>query len=367
LELTITLPSSADRATVFGPGDRSLKLVRDALGVRMVTRGSTLKLIGDRAVVLQARDVLRALHDAAKSGAPLNRQQIHELVGQAMALAEGQQLATPDQIRAGTLRADDLDDPAMLTGPAWVDHLSVFVGGKPIRAKTPNQEAYLTAIRDFDLVFGVGPAGTGKTYLAVAAAVHLLRLGRVKRIVLCRPAVEAGERLGFLPGDLQEKVNPYLRPLLDALTDMMDYATLQRFIQSDVIEVVPLAFMRGRTLNRSIIILDEAQNTTRTQMKMFLTRMGMGSKIVVTGDPTQTDLDGSQESGLIDALKVLSKTPDIAICGFDETDIVRSRLVQRVVEAYSRAEGTARTDAPRSSARRARQTDRTPRALEEPS
>jgi phosphate starvation-inducible PhoH-like protein len=226
----------------------------------------------------------------------------------------------------------------VLTGPAWTDHLNVYAAGRPIRAKTPNQQTYLDAIRDFDVVFGMGPAGTGKTYLAVAAAVHLLKAGRAKRIILVRPAVEAGERLGFLPGDMQQKVNPYLRPLLDALNDMIDYNTLARFVASDVVEIVPLAFMRGRTLNKAVIILDEAQNTTRTQMKMFLTRMGLGSKVIVTGDPTQIDLPDAGGSGLLHASQILRRTRGVAFCGFDETDIVRHDMVQRIVEAYGAAE-----------------------------
>ncbi|HYD00083.1 MAG TPA: PhoH family protein [Phycisphaerales bacterium] len=300
-----------------------MKLIREALGVRMVTRDGNIRLMGDRANVLAARDVLRALNDAVQEGTVLNRQQVHDLIGNALATAEGK-----------NDRPDDAPDEEMLTGPAWTDHLSVYASGRPIKAKTPNQQAYLDAIRDHDVVFGVGPAGTGKTFLAVAAAVHLLKSGRAKRLILCRPAVEAGERLGFLPGDLQQKVNPYLRPLMDALNDMMDYSTLTRFMTSDVVEIVPLAFMRGRTLNRAIIILDEAQNTTRTQMKMFLTRMGMGSKVIVTGDPTQTDLHADEPSGLLDALMILRRTEGVAMVGFDERDIVRHTLVQRIVEAY---------------------------------
>jgi phosphate starvation-inducible PhoH-like protein len=184
------------------------------------------------------------------------------------------------------------------------------------------------------MVFGLGPAGTGKTYLAVAAAVHLLKDGAVRRIVLTRPAVEAGEKLGFLPGDLRDKVNPYLRPLFDALNDMMDFATVRRFMETDVVEVVPLAFMRGRTLNQAIIILDEAQNCSKAQLKMFLTRMGHGSKVIVTGDPTQTDLPDGSQSGLLDAAMRLRKTEGIAFVGFEKTDVVRHDLVRRVIAAY---------------------------------
>jgi len=196
-------------------------------------------------------------------------------------------------------------------------------------------------IRDHDLAFGIGPAGTGKTFLAVAVAVHLLKLGAVQRVILARPAVEAGERLGFLPGDLQEKVNPYLRPLLDALHDMLDFSTIRRFMDNDVIEISPLAFMRGRTLNNAIILLDEAQNTTRGQMKMFLTRMGHGSRMIITGDTTQIDLPDPTQSGLIDAVRRLRRVPGVGFAELTGQDVVRHRLVQRIVEAYGVDEAAA--------------------------
>ena len=219
--------------------------------------------------------------------------------------------------------------------------MDVFVRGRRVRPKTPNQERYVEAIRQNDLVFAIGPAGTGKTYLAVAAAVHLLKTDRAARVILARPAVEAGEKLGFLPGDLQAKVNPYLRPLLDALQDMLDYSTLRRFMDSDVVEVVPLAFMRGRTLNNAVIILDEAQNTTRGQMKMFLTRMGHGSKMIVTGDVTQIDLPDPRESGLIDAARRLLRSPGVGFATLDRADVVRHPLVQRIIDAYGEDEPPA--------------------------
>jgi phosphate starvation-inducible protein PhoH and related proteins len=239
--------------------------------------------------------------------------------------------------RSGARGADPgehSDEGPIEAGPAWRDHLDVYVGAQAVRAKSPNQQFYLDAIRDHDLVFGIGPAGTGKTYLAVAAAVHMLKHDRARKVILVRPAVEAGERLGFLPGDMQQKVNPYLRPLFDALHDMMDFGTLKRFMMNDVIEVVPLAYMRGRTLNRAVIILDEAQNTTRGQMQMFLTRMGNGSKTIVTGDATQIDLPDPTESGLIDAVRRLRRIRGIGFVTMDKADIVRHRLVQRIVEAY---------------------------------
>jgi phosphate starvation-inducible PhoH-like protein len=337
LEVSIHVPHGAERASAFGPGDRNLKLVREALGVRTVTRDGTLRLLGDRPAVLAARDVIASMTQSAQQGRLLGRQQVHELIGDALAAADGRDAVV------GLAGPGSFAGP---TGPLWTDQLSVYSGGQPLRAKTPNQQRYLDAIRDSDVVFGIGPAGTGKTYLAVAAAVHMLKSGHAKKLILCRPAVEAGEKLGFLPGDLQAKVNPYLRPLLDALSDMIDYGTLSRFVASDVIEIVPLAFMRGRTLNRSVIILDEAQNTTRTQMKMFLTRMGAGSKVVVTGDPTQTDLPEAEGSGLTHALSVLRRVPGIALCGFDESDIVRNPIVQKIVEAYGRAEASGAGVAP---------------------
>ncbi|MBY0263533.1 MAG: PhoH family protein, partial [Phycisphaerales bacterium] len=268
----------------------------------------------------------------------MSRQQVVDLVGRAAAGELTRQ--TPGRGPGGGVGGPDDDDEAgpLPDGPAWDDHLDVYAAGRPVRAKTVNQQAYLDTIRDNDLVFGIGPAGTGKTYLAVAAAVHLLKRERIKRVILCRPAVEAGEKLGFLPGDLQQKVNPYLRPLLDALGDMMDYTTLKRFMLSDVIEVIPLAYMRGRTLNRSVIILDEAQNTTRGQMQMFLTRMGHGSKMIVTGDTTQIDLPEPAQSGLVDAARRLRRIPGIGFVTLDKQDIVRHRLVQRIVEAYGPGE-----------------------------
>ena len=212
--------------------------------------------------------------------------------------------------------------------------MSVFLAGKTVRPKTAAQLDYVTAIHEHDLTFCIGPAGTGKTYLAVAAAVAMLKLGQVRKLVLVRPAVEAGEKLGFLPGTLQDKVNPYLRPLLDALHDMMEFEHIERFMAHDLIEIVPLAFMRGRTLNDSVIILDEAQNTTRAQMLMFLTRLGHGGKMVVTGDASQIDLDDPRDSGLIDAAHRLRHVKGVAMRTLTGTDIVRHSLVQRIVEAY---------------------------------
>ena len=336
LEVTVKVPSGPDRVAVVGSSDRNLKLLRDALGVQVLARDSRVVLSGANHAVGAARRVLETLIDAAENDNPLSRQAVLDLIAEQTAEAakarKGWKAAPRESGEAqfgtdtATTDEEDFDE--------WEQRLNVYVGGKPVRPRTPNQLAYLRAIRENDLVFGLGPAGTGKTYLAVAAAVHLLRSGRVKRVVLTRPAVEAGERLGFLPGDLRDKVNPYLRPLFDALNDMMDFATVRRFMENDVVEVVPLAFMRGRTLNHSVVILDEAQNSTRGQMQMFLTRMGQGSKMIVTGDPSQNDLPENMESGLIDAARRLARVDGVAFVGFEQQDVVRHELVKRIIRAY---------------------------------
>jgi phosphate starvation-inducible PhoH-like protein len=353
LELTIKVPTGSSRVGIVGERDRNLKIIRDALNVRLMSRDGKIVIAGEEHEVSAARRVFQALSDAAHREEPLNRQQVLDLIAE--------QTAEAGRLRKGW-RADDADlrqdvrhDRTERPGKGirhfqdehvdeyvddepWEERLNVYVAGKPVRPRTPNQLTYLSCIRQFDLVFGLGPAGTGKTYLAVAAAVHLLRSGRVKRVVLTRPAVEAGEKLGYLPGDLRDKVNPYLRPLFDALHDMMDFGTARRFMENDVVEVVPLAFMRGRTLNHAAIILDEAQNCTKGQMKMFLTRMGQGSKMIVTGDPTQTDLPENMDSGLLDAAHRLAKTQGVAFVGFEQEDIVRHELVKRIIRAYDDVE-----------------------------
>lgn len=330
MDVVIKVPQGAERTAVLGSADRNLKMLREALGVQIAARDSVVRISGDRQAVGAARLVLNRLTAAAESGdeSPPGRQRVLDWINEAISRAGETDGEAVEALNGAGAHAAD--------GPAWTDHLDVYASGQPVRARTPNQQVYLDTIRDFDLVFGIGPAGTGKTYLAVAAAVHLLKHGRVKKVILARPAVEAGERLGFLPGDLQAKVNPYLRPLLDALHDMMDFGTIKRFMLSDVVEVVPLAYMRGRTLNRAAIILDEAQNTTRGQMKMFLTRMGHGSKMIVTGDTTQIDLPDPRDSGLVDAARVLRRTRGVGFVTFDDRDIVRHPLVARVVEAYGR-------------------------------
>ncbi len=297
---------------MLGLGDRNLKIIRESLGVTVAAREGAIRLSGDPEAVRAAGRVVEQLRVAAGADDALDRQGVLELIMR----------ASGDERSGRGHRSGELD---------------VYVAGQRVKPRTDHQKAYMDAIEAHDLVFAIGPAGTGKTYLAVAAAVHLLKTDQVRKVILVRPAVEAGERLGFLPGDLEAKVNPYLRPLLDALHDMMDFATIRRFMENDLVEVVPLAFMRGRTLNSSVIILDEAQNTTRGQMQMFLTRMGQGSKMIVTGDTTQIDLDDPTQSGLIDAARRLRRIPGVAFATLTEQDIVRHRLVQRIVEAYGAA------------------------------
>ena len=313
---------------MLGAGERNLKMLREALGVSITSREGAVMIQGERDGVAIAQRVLSRLAAAGTQGRSFNRRQLLNTI------------ADEADVYASELEREEQDSLAETESTEfrhaepWDGTLQVYVRGRQVRAKTGNQQRYLEAIRDHDLVFGLGPAGTGKTYLAVAAAVHLLKSDQVRKLILVRPAVEAGEKLGFLPGDLEDKVNPYLRPLLDALHDMMEFATIRRFMETDVVEVVPLAFMRGRTLNNAVIILDEAQNTTRAQMKMFLTRMGHGSKMIVTGDVTQIDLPDPSDSGLIDAVKRLAKTDGVAFGYLDRTDVVRHPIVQKVIDAY---------------------------------
>jgi phosphate starvation-inducible protein PhoH and related proteins len=330
LEITVKVPTGPQRLAVLGSAERNLKILREVLGVSVTARDGKVHISGRKEPVVVARHVLEGLADLAeRGGEPLGRQGVIALIAD--------ESASLRDAGPGAL-AETIED--------WDGRLNVYAAGRPVRPKTPNQEAYLQAIRDHDLVFGIGPAGTGKTYLAVAAAVHLLKSGRIKRVILTRPAVEAGEKLGFLPGDMRAKVNPYLRPLFDALADMMDYPTVRRLMDNDVVEVSPLAFMRGRTLNQAVVILDEAQNATRGQMQMFLTRLGHGSKMVVTGDITQTDLPDPRDSGLVDAAHRLRKTPGVGMVAFDRSDVVRHSLVQRIIDAYG-GESASRTRRPR--------------------
>jgi len=296
--------------SLFGPQGANLELLMERTGVRIETRGSGATLVGDIAGVDLASSVLTQLYGLLKDGRHIHPQDV-------------------DCAWRILLR-----EPAADIRRIFQDTVYVASPKKTIAPKTISQRDYLAAIRENDLVFGIGPAGTGKTYLAVALAVSALMRREVKRIVLARPAVEAGEKLGFLPGDLAEKVNPYLRPLYDALHDMLDFARVQDMLATGVIEVAPLAFMRGRTLNDAFVILDEAQNTTPEQMKMFLTRLGFGSRCVVTGDVTQIDLPSHAKSGLVEAHKILQGVQGIRFVQFHEQDVIRHPLVGRIVHAY---------------------------------
>ncbi len=314
IERIVSAERVEDLMTVFGSFDENIKRIEEALCVSIVNRGTELKVTGDEEAADKAVKTLEGLLTLAARGEPIDEQRVRYLI---------------------TLVKEGNDDQVAQMAK---DVVCITAKGKPIKAKTVGQQKYMKAIGKNTITIGVGPAGTGKTYLAVAAAVAAFRERTVNRIVLTRPAVEAGERLGFLPGDLQNKVDPYLRPLYDALYDMLGPETFQKYQERGSIEVAPLAYMRGRTLDDSFIILDEAQNTTREQMKMFLTRLGFGSKIVITGDATQIDLPGDKVSGLKDAVRVLDGVKDIAICRLTSADVVRHALVQEIINAYEKAE-----------------------------
>ncbi|HXG11859.1 MAG TPA: PhoH family protein [Gemmataceae bacterium] len=305
-EATITLEDRDEAVRLFGSRDQHLREIRDALGVRLVARGDTIHIKGTEEQVDQARRVFQQLRSMLQQQERLSTEDVRTVLE--VVHSGGDRLAAPPG--------------------------AAVEGSRYVRPRTDGQARYVRAMRDNDLTLCIGPAGTGKTWLAVGMAVSLLRQAAVKKIVLVRPAVEAGERLGFLPGDIQAKVNPYLRPLFDALNDMMEPEQVKRYMENDIIEIVPLAYMRGRTLNQAVIILDEGQNCTVPQMKMFLTRMGNGSKIIVTGDVTQVDLPRQTRSGLIDAVHRLRGIERIAIVHLDESDIVRNPLVQEILRAY---------------------------------
>ncbi|MFH1420012.1 MAG: PhoH family protein [Planctomycetota bacterium] len=316
MELVVTLDLADDqRIALFGPADCNLRTIRAALGVKIFARDSTLKLAGDSEAVGKAAALLESLQD-----------KLHR-----------QSLLGPDDL------ADALSELAASDAQNSEKLIPVYRKTAGIRPKTPGQEAYVATIRENDLSFCLGPAGTGKTYLAVAMALSLLKAAKIKRIVLARPAVEAGEKLGYLPGDLKAKVNPYLRPLFDAMNDMMEFEQIKRFMENDVIEVIPLAFMRGRTLNNAAIILDEAQNATPQQMLMFLTRLGHHSKMIVTGDDSQSDLQSRDKSGLVDAVRRLDGIDGIGVVRLSKMDIVRHHLVTNIVRAYDRRPPSAST------------------------
>ncbi len=298
--------------SVFGSFDQNLRIIEAELEVAVIDRESELRISGDAEKVMLAEKAIEGLLALAAKGESIDAQNVRYIL---KLVKEGK------EAKIGEL-AEDV--------------ICVTAKGKPVKAKTLGQRTYCEAIKNNTITLGIGPAGTGKTYLAVAAAVAAFRAKEVNRIILTRPAVEAGERLGFLPGDLQSKVDPYLRPLYDALFDMLGAETYNKYLERGNIEVAPLAYMRGRTLDDSFIILDEAQNTSREQMKMFLTRMGFGSKMVITGDVTQIDLPSDKPSGLREAMKVLDGIDDIKICRLTASDVVRHVLVQRIIEAYEK-------------------------------
>lgn len=306
----IIIEDTFDRGELFGNLDCNLKLIEEHLGVVIIQRDNMLAIKGDK--LETAEKVINELMTLIEKGEKLDTQKVTYII---------------DLCKQGISYAESHMDKDIVC----YTHM-----GKPLKPKTLGQKYYIKSMRNKDVVFGIGPAGTGKTYLAVAMAVNAFKKKDVQKIILARPAVEAGERLGFLPGDLQDKVDPYLRPLYDALYDILGRDTALRLKEKEIIEVVPLAYMRGRTLDNSFIILDEAQNTTREQMKMFLTRMGFGSKVVVTGDVTQIDLPRGKTSGLTEAVRVLKGVDDIDFCFLKDTDVVRHELVKKIINAYDK-------------------------------
>ena len=302
---TLTLDSREEAVILFGPRDQFLRTVRDGLGVKVVARGDTLQFEGAEEAVDQAERAFGQLRGLLRKNGRLVPEDVRSVI---------------DVVRGDARGAGNA--------------LTAMDSGRYVRPRTDGQGRYVQALKTHDIVLCVGPAGTGKTFLAVGWAVTLLRTGQVKKIVLVRPAVEAGERLGFLPGDLIAKINPYLRPLFDSLNDIMEPEIVKKYLENDIIEILPLAYMRGRTLSNACIILDEGQNATCTQMKMFLTRMGLNSKIVVTGDMTQVDLPGNTKSGLLDAVQRLRNVEGISVLTLEESDIVRNPLVMKIVRAY---------------------------------
>jgi phosphate starvation-inducible PhoH-like protein len=316
--VTKTVELQLDETTEYpflhGGIDKTLRMVERSLGVAIAVRGSRILIQGTEGPVESAEKIIQEMRDVNRSGYVFKPEDVSYAI---KSLSEGREISVRD----------------LFQGSIPVSSKKRF-----IIPKTENQRYYIEAIRSFDIVFGIGPAGTGKTYLAMAMAISAFLAKQVSRIVLVRPAVEAGEKLGFLPGDIAEKVSPYLRPLYDALFDMMEIDKATKLIERGVIEIAPLAFMRGRTLNDSFIILDEAQNTTSEQMKMYLTRLGFGSKTVITGDITQIDLPAGRTSGLVEAVKILKNIEDIRIIYFTQNDVVRHRLVQEIVGAYERYE-----------------------------
>lgn len=308
MEKTINISENIDRREIFGNLDQNLKMIEDATGISIYQRDDGLVLKGDDTAM--AEEILQELILVIEKGEALDEQKLGYII---------------------SMKKEGL---SYIENNVSKDIVCFTSHGKPVKPKTLGQKIYVNSMKSKDVVFGIGPAGTGKTYLAVAMAVNAFKNKEVNKIILARPAVEAGERLGFLPGDLQEKVDPYLRPLYDALYDILGRDNTLRLKEKEAIEVVPLAYMRGRTLDNSFIILDEAQNTTREQMKMFLTRMGFGSKVVVTGDITQIDLPRGKKSGLIEAERILRNVDDIDFCHLKDVDVVRHQLVKKIINAY---------------------------------
>ena len=311
---------SANIETLFGTRDENLRVLEDGLNISIDLRSDSIEVEGSPSDVTRAQQVFTDYEHLQRSGFTFNNGDLNSM-----------------------LRVLTADPKATLRGLAEAGRQRSF-GRRTVQPKSVNQRRYLEAIEKHDMVFGIGPAGTGKTYLAVAMAISALLAKRVNRIILARPAVEAGERLGFLPGTLQDKIDPYLRPLYDALYDMLDPEKVDRYLEKSVIEIAPIAFMRGRTLNDSFVILDEAQNTTSEQMKMFVTRLGFNSKAVITGDITQIDLPSARRSGLLEAADVLKNVEGLTFVYFDESDVVRHHLVQRIIRAYDEHKTKAAED-----------------------
>lgn len=317
-EQIISVDRMEHAVSLFGSFDENIRQIEQEYNVHVISRGSDLKISGEADAVAKATRAIHGLLTLINKGETLSEQNVRYVLS---------------LVREG---AED-----KLSGLCG-DCVCITAKGKPVKPKTLGQKKYVEAIRQNTITLGAGPAGTGKTYLAVAMAVTAFRAKEINRIILTRPAVEAGEKLGFLPGDLQQKVDPYLRPLYDALFDMLGAEAFARYQERGSIEVAPLAYMRGRTLDDSFIILDEAQNTTKEQMKMFLTRLGFNSKMVVTGDVTQIDLPDGKKSGLLEAMKILKNIPDISVCRFTEKDVVRHKLVQEIIKAYEKNEEAKR-------------------------
>ncbi|MFN3244743.1 MAG: PhoH family protein [Planctomycetota bacterium] len=309
-DISIPVESVDEARTLLGPLDSNARLIRELHGVSVLARDGSVRLLGDEEHVAVVRGVLEECLRRMRSGHRIGTQEVSSQLRQTLGVAAG---------------TDAPSEPVAKARPK---------GGAVVRARTEGQQRYLECIDKHDVVFGVGPAGTGKTYLAVAKAIEAMKQGGVRKLILVRPAVEAGEKLGFLPGDFQAKIDPYLRPMHDALSDLLDPRTRIRWLETEVVEVCPLAYMRGRTLNQAFVILDEAQNTTVQQMLMFLTRLGEGSRMVVTGDPSQVDLPGNVRSGLGDALRRLENVEGIGISRLGAEDVVRHKVVSRIVTAY---------------------------------